>query len=350
MRARFLPAIAVGTHSFALELLETDMQKLKLRSLIATAAIGATLAAGLAAHGTALADTYPSKPINYILPFNAGGESDISARFQQSVFKKVAGVEVVIQYLAGAGGAQAWAQLNSMPNDGYTLMGINLPHTVLQPLQKDVGYKTDDLTPVHYFHYTPDAIFVHKDSPFKTLKDLIDYAKKSPGMVTFSGSGSNSSNNLAQARFDELAGIKTTYIPFSGTGPAVTAILGKQTVAGFNYAPSGIAHGDKVRILAIASEKRMPAFPDVPTFRELGFELVGGAYRGLSVPKSTPEDIRQKVSDIISAINAEPTFKQKMEEGGFVLTDVNYKEMPKFMAAKKKEYEALAKKLGITKQ
>jgi tripartite-type tricarboxylate transporter receptor subunit TctC len=321
MRARFLPAIAVGTHSFALELLETDMQKLKLRSLIATAAIGATLAAGLAAHGTALADTYPSKPINYILPFNAGGESDISARFQQSVFKKVAGVEVVIQYLAGAGGAQAWAQLNSMPNDGYTLMGINLPHTVLQPLQKDVGYKTDDLTPVHYFHYTPDAIFVHKDSPFKTLKDLIDYAKKSPGMVTFSGSG-----------------------------PAVTAILGKQTVAGFNYAPSGIAHGDKVRILAIASEKRMPAFPDVPTFRELGFELVGGAYRGLSVPKSTPEDIRQKVSDIISAINAEPTFKQKMEEGGFVLTDVNYKEMPKFMAAKKKEYEALAKKLGITKQ
>lgn len=326
------------------------MRKLNFRIVMATAALGSSLIMGLAAPGTAAAQAYPSKSINYILPFNAGGESDISARFQQAVFKKIAGQDIVIQYMAGAGGAQAWSQLNTMPNDGYTIMGINLPHTVLQPLQKDVGYLTDDLTPVHYFHYTPDAIFVTKDSPYKTLKDLIDYAKKNPGMVTLSGSGSNSSNNLAQARFDELAGIKTTYIPFSGTGPAVTAILGKQTVAGFNYAPSGIAHGEKMRILAVASEKRMPAFPDVPTFRELGFDLVGGAYRGLSVPKSTPEDIRQKVSDIISAINAEPSFKKKMEDGGFVLTDITYKDMPKFMTEKKKEYGALAVKLGIKKQ
>ncbi|WP_372656892.1 tripartite tricarboxylate transporter substrate binding protein [Hydrogenophaga sp.] len=325
------------------------MRKLQLPRLLTTTLMAGSLAASLAFTAAAQAQSYPSKPINYILPFNAGGESDISARYQQSVFKKVAGVETVIQYMAGAGGAQAWSQLNTMPGDGYTIMGINLPHTVLQPMQKDVGYKTDELTPVHYFHYTPDAIFVHKDSAFKTLKDLIDYAKKSPGMVTFSGSGSNSSNNLAQVRFDELADIKTTYIPFSGTGPAVTAILGKQTVSGFNYAPSGIAHGDKMRMLAVASESRMPAFPDVPTFRELGFDLVGGAYRGLSVPKSTPEDIRQKVSDIVSGINADPGFKKKMEDGGFVLTDVTYKDMPKFMSDKKKEYGALAEALGIKK-
>lgn len=326
------------------------MRSTTFRRLLASTAAVSALVAGPALLSTAQAQTYPSKSINYILPFNAGGESDISARYQQAVFKHVAGVETVIQYMPGAGGAQAWSQLNAMPGDGYTIMGINLPHTVLQPMQKDVGYKTDDLTPVNYFHYTPDAIFVHNDSPFKTLKDLIDYAKKSPGMLTYSGSGSNSSNQLAQVRLDELAGIKTTYIPFSGTGPAVTAILGKQTVAGFNYAPSGIAHAGKMRMLAVASEKRMPAFPDVPTFRELGFDLVGGAYRGLSVPKSTPEAIRQKVSDIISGINAEPGFKKKMEEGGFVLTDIGYKEMPAFMAAKKKEYAALADKLGIKKQ
>ncbi len=326
------------------------MRSSEFRQLLASAAVASALAAGLAMTGAAQAQIYPSKSINYILPFNAGGESDISARFQQAVFKKVSGVEIVIQYMAGAGGAQAWSQLNSMPGDGYTIMGINLPHTVLQPMQKDVGYKTDELTPVNYFHYTPDAIFVHSDSPFKTLKDLIDFAKKSPGMLTYSGSGSNSSNQLAQVRLDELAGIKTTYIPFSGTGPAVTAILGKQTVAGFNYAPSGIAHAGKMRMLAVASEKRMPAFPDVPTFRELGFDLVGGAYRGLSVPKSTPEDIRQKVSDIISSVNADPGFKARMEEGGFVLTDVGYKGMPAFMAAKKKEYASLADKLGIKKQ
>jgi tripartite-type tricarboxylate transporter receptor subunit TctC len=326
------------------------MKTSNIRRLISTAVIGCTLVVGIACANTALAQTYPSKSINYILPFNAGGESDISARFQQSVFKKIAGVDAVIQYMDGAGGAQAWAQLNSMPGDGYTIMGINLPHTVLQPMQKDVGYKTDDLTPVYYFHYTPDAIFVRNDSPYKTLKDLIAYAKKSPGMVTFSGSGSNSSNNLAQVRFDELAGIKTTYIPFSGTGPAVTAILGSQTIAGFNYAPSGISHSDKMRMLAVATEKRMPAFPNVPTFKELGFDLVGGAYRGLSVPKSTPEAIRQKVSDIIGAINADPTFRKKMEDTGFVLTDITYKDMPKFMAEKKLEYAASAEKLGIKKR
>lgn len=326
------------------------MRKFTFQKILSTTLLGGSLAIGLGYVTNVAAQTYPSKSITYILPFNAGGESDISARFQQSVFKQVAGQEAVIQYLAGAGGAQGWSQLNSMPADGYTIMGINLPHTVLQPLQKDVGYKTDDLTPVNYFHYTPDAIFVTMDSAFKTLKDLIDFAKKSPGMVTMSGSGSNSSNNMAQVRFDDLAGIKTTYIPFSGTGPAVTAILGKQTVAGFNYAPSGIAHGEKMRMLAVASEQRMPAFPDVPTFRELGFDLVGGAYRGLSVPKSTPEDIRQKVSDIISGINADANFKKKMQAGGFVLTNIGYKEMPAFMAEKKKEYAALAEKLGIKKQ
>ncbi|MDX5363479.1 MAG: tripartite tricarboxylate transporter substrate binding protein [Pseudazoarcus pumilus] len=325
------------------------MKNSKRSKSIIGLALGVAAAATFA-FGTASAAGYPEKSIDYIIPFNAGGESDVSARFQQSVFKDVSGVEVVIQYMAGAGGAQAWSKLNSLPGDGYTVMGINLPHTVLQPMQKDVGYQTDELTPVHYFHYTPDAIFVHADSDFKTLKDLVDYAKKNPGMLTFSGSGSNSSNNLAQVRFDELAGIKTTYIPFSGTGPAVTAVLGKQTVAGFNYAPSGIAHAGKMRMLAVASEARMPAFPDVPTFRELGYDIVGGAFRGVAVPKSTPEAVRQQLSDIISKINANPAFKKKMEDGGFVLTDVGYQDMPKFMAEKKKEYAALAEKLGIKKQ
>ena len=142
------------------------MRPARIRQHLATVALASTLAAGLAMTGTAHAQKYPGKTINYIMPFNAGGESDISARFQQAVFKKIAGAgRWSIQYKPGAGGAQAWSQLNSMPGDGYTIMGINLPHTVLQPLQKDVGYKTDDLTPVHYFHYTPDAIFVHGRQP-----------------------------------------------------------------------------------------------------------------------------------------------------------------------------------------
>lgn len=319
------------------------MSATSFRMLIKALAIGTALTAtaGVQAQG------YPSEPINYVIPFNPGGESDVSARFQQAVSEQVAGVKMVIQYMPGAGGAKGWSKLNSMPGDGYTMMGINLPHSVLQPMQKDVGYKSEDLAAVHYFHYTPDAIFVQKDSPFKTLGELIEHARKTPGAVTFSGSSSYSSNHLAQARLDDLAGIKTTYIPFSGTGPAIAAVLGKQTVAGFNFATSAIAHAEDMRMLAVASEQRMPAFPDVPTFRELGYDLVGGAYRGLAVPALTPEEQRQKLSEIVSTINADPGFRKKMEDGGFVLTDVTYDKMPAFMAAKRKEYTELADKLGI---
>lgn len=296
--------------------------------------------------GAAFAE-YPEKPINYILAFNPGGESDISARFQQPYFEKVAGQQAVIQYQAGAGGAQAWSQLNSMEGDGYTIMGTNLPHIVLQPIQKDVGYKTEDLVNVYFFHYTPDAIFVPKDSEFQSLQDLIDFAKEHPGELTFGGSGSFSANNLAQQRFDDLVGVTTTYVPFSGSGPAVTAVLGSQVMAGFNYSTSFLNQPEGVRMLAVASEERLPTDPDVPTFKELGIELVGGAYRGLAVPSSTPEDIRQAVSDIIGKINADPAFIKQMEDAGFVLTDISYDKMDEFMAEKTKVYADLAKKMGI---
>ena len=303
----------------------------------------------LASAISAVATDFPTKSMTYILPFNAGGESDVSARYQQAEWENVTGKSVVIQYQPGAGGAKAWSQLNKIVGDGYTIMGINLPHTVLQPMSGNVGYKTEDLTPVHYFHYTPNAIFVNKDSKFKTLKELIDYAKKNPGMVTLAGSGSNSANHLAAVQLDKLAGIKTTYVPFSGTGPSVAAIVGGQTTGGFNYAPSALQVGDKMRMLAVASEERMPAFPDVPTFKELGYDLVGGAYRGLSVPKSTPIEVRKKISDIISTINKQPEFMKKMQEGGFVLTDITYEKMDEFVSKKTAEYTEGAKTLGIIK-
>lgn len=292
---------------------------------------------------------YPEKPVNYIIAFNAGGESDISARFQQPFFKEITGQQAVIKYQAGAGGAQAWSQLNSLDGDGYTVMGTNLPHIVLQPLQKDVGYKTADITTVYFFHYTPDAIFVPKDSKFTTLQQLIDHAKANPGAVTFGGSGSFSSNHLAQQRFSDMTGIKTTYVPFSGSGPSISAVVGSQVTAGFNYSTTFLNQPDAVRMLAVASEKRLPTQPNAPTFKELGIDLVGGAYRGVGVPKSTPENIRKEVSDVIGKINHHPEFIKKMESSGFVLTNIPYEKMGPFMAQKTSEYTALAKQLGIIK-
>ncbi|ADZ89652.1 tripartite tricarboxylate transporter substrate binding protein [Marinomonas mediterranea] len=310
----------------------------------------AAVTAGLVSFSAAsIADDYPSKPINYILPFNAGGESDLSARFQQTVFEKHAGVKTVIQYMPGAGGAVAWSQLNGMEADGHTVMGINIPHTIMQPIVKDSGYKTEELTPVYYFHYTPNAIFVPANSKFKTLSDLTSFAKKNPGMVTFAGSGSNSANHIGQTLFDKFTGLTTTYVPFSGIGPAMTSLMGNQLTAGFAYATSGASAGDKLRMLAVSSEKRLSAFPDVPTFKELGINLVGGAYRGVAVPKSTPEDVRMKLSNIIGEINKDPEFVKKMEDNGFVLTDISYKEMDAFLEANQKEYQGVAELLGLTK-
>jgi tripartite-type tricarboxylate transporter receptor subunit TctC len=308
------------------------------------------LAAVLLAAGPAAAAGYPEKTINYIIPFGPGGESDISARLQEPFFKKLTGQGLAIQYKPGAGGAAGWSQLNGMAGDGYTVMGTNLPHIVLQPLEKDVGYNTDDITTVFWFHYTPDALMVTADSPYKSLKDFVEAAKKAPGTVTLSGSGTNSANHLAQQQFDKMAGIKTTYVPFGGTGPSNTALLGKQVQGSWGYTTVQMQLGDQVRCLAVAMDKRHPKLPDCPTFKELGYNLVGGAYRGVGVPKSTPADVQAKLADILARINADPEFIRKMEDGGFAMLNVGPAQMAGFMAEMKTRYEGLAKEMGIVKK
>ena len=191
-------------------------------------------------------------------------------------------------------------------------MGVNLPHIIIKPQQGDVGFQTGDLTVVYMFHYTPDAIVVKSDSPYMTLQDLIDDAKANPKKVIFSGSGKGTADHLAQVQFDALAGIESTYVSFKGTGASVTALLGKEVKAAWGYTTVGAAQGDKVRLLAVAMQERHPAFPDVPTFRELGFDMVSGAYRGIAVPNTAPQAVRRQVSDAIGAINADPQFRQRM--------------------------------------
>ena len=301
------------------------------------------LAAILSVAVSNAAAEYPEKPVSYIIPFGPGGESDITARHQQPFFKQLFGQDLVISYKPGGGGAVGWSQLNDMAGDGYTIMGVNLPHIIIKPRQKDVGFKTGDLAVVYMFHYTPDALVVEADSPFMSLEDVIKAAKEKPGGVTFSGSGKASANHLAQVRFDQLAGINTTYVAFKGTGASVQALLSGDVAAQWGYTSVGAKHGDKVRLLAVAMENRHPRFPDVPTFRELGHDLVSGAYRGIAVPNSAPESVRKRVSEIVEAINASPEFQKKMENDGMAILDVGYEEMGAFMAEKANEYVQAAK-------
>jgi putative tricarboxylic transport membrane protein len=302
------------------------------------------LAAGLAGVGIASAQT-----LTYVIPFPAGGESDVTARIQEPVLKAISGRDVVVQYKAGAGGATAWASLNKLPADGSTVMGTNLPHIFLQPMEKDVGYKTDDLVNVYIFQLTPDAIVVPADSPYKSLKDLIAAAKKTPGAITMSGSGTNSGPHLSAITFNQLAGVKTTYIPFSGTATSVAAMLGKQVNAAMTFTTAAIQQGDKVRMLAVALDKRLDTHPDVPTFKELGIDMTSGVFRGVAVPKATPEADRKKLSDLFGKVNQDPAFRKKMTDGGFVIVDVPYEKMTVFLDGKRKEYEAAAREVGMIK-
>ena len=288
---------------------------------------------------------WPDGPVNYIIPFNAGGESDITARYQQPYFKELTGQNLIVQYLPGAGGAQAWSGLNGYNGDGMTIMGTNLPHIILQPMLQDPGYTTADITNVYMFHFTPDALLVRKDSSYQTLQDVVDAAKQAPGSVIAGGTGTNSANHVANQLFQNATGTETTYIPYSGTGATESGLLGGEVDVLWGYTTVAARQADSVRPLAIATEERHPLFPDVPTFKELGIDMVGGAYRGIAVPSSTPEDVRQQLSDTIGKINADPKFRERMEKDGYAMIDVPYADMADFMAERQAAYEAVAKQL-----
>lgn len=291
---------------------------------------------------------FPEKPINYNVCFNPGGESDLTARAQQKPLEEVLGVDVVIQYKIGGGGAVGWSELVQAKADGYTVAGFNLPHIILQPLIRDnPGYGTKDIKPVFIFEATPNILAVHKDSQFKTLAEFVDYAKENPGVLTLGGSGSYSANHLGTLEFNQAADIRTTYIPFTGSGEAVPALLGKHVSALMTYTTMGIRHSNEMRVLAVAADERVPAMPDVPTFKELGYDYVEGAYRGMAAPPDTPDDIVAKLAEANLAVNEMPSFKNKLEDMGFQIINMGPEESEKFIEDRIVYYEKILKEVGL---
>jgi len=298
----------------------------------------------------ALAQTCPLKNLLYWQAFPAGGESDISARHQQLVLKKKCpAIETIIQYKPGAGGGLMWSQMNSLPGDGLNVVGINLPHIVLAPFEGQVQYKTEDVTPTYWFHYTPDALVVLESSPFKTFQDFVKAAKAQPGKLTLGGSGLNSANHAAHERLDDAFGIKTTYIPFKGTGDMTPAVLGGHVNGAMAYNAFAINNKGKMRALAVAMDKRHPQLPDTPTFRELGIDWVDGAFRGIGMPKSTPPEVRKRMSDLWAALNSDPEMKELAAKSGFELVNVGVDQMDAFMKERIKVYTEVAKRMGLAK-
>src|SRR4029434_2095107 len=292
----------------------------------------------------------PEKNILYWQAFPPGGESDLSARHQQVVLKKrCPAIDTIIQYKAGAGGGLMWAQMNALPADGLNIVGVNLPHIVFQPLEGQVQYKTEDVTPVYWFHYTPDALIVREQSPFKSFADLAKFAQENPWKLSLGGSGLNSANHAAHERLNAAFGIKTTYIPYKGTGDLTTSVFAGHVHGAMSIPAFAVNNKGKLRALAVAMDQRHPLLPDVPTFKELGVDWIDGAYRGIAMPKSSTPEQRKRMAELWAVLNNDPEMKELAAKSGFELVNVGADGMDKFMADKVRTYTGAAKQMGLGK-
>ena len=293
---------------------------------------------------------YPEKPVTYIISFNPGGESDVTARLQESQLEKFLGQSVNVTHKPGGGGAVAWSdfQRTAKP-DGYTVIGVNIPHIIGQPmLRKDAGYETDGFDLIMWFHFTPNALIVKKDSPYQTLEDFLKYAKENPKAATVGGSGSFSANHLETLRLEKAAEVEVTYVPHTGTGPLVPALLGGHITAAMGYSMLGVQYKDQVRVLGVAADERIETLPDAPTFKELGYDIVGGAFRGVAAPKGTDPQIISKLAEAFSETNK--IIAEKQRQLGFVMTYATGEDAPALVDRMKKNYEGILQEIAAKKK
>lgn len=299
------------------------------------------------AKGSSESAEFPSKQITYIIPFDPGGQSDITAQYQKEDLEAALGVSVLLKHMPGAGGALAWSSLVKTAADGYSICGNNVPHIIAQPLVRDdAGYETMELEPVYMFQTTPIGLAVLKDSEFDTLDEFIDYAGENPEKITIGGSGTHSGHHIALLQLQMLTGVTFTYIPSTGAAPSVANFLGGHTKALFANSNDLVQHADKIRILAMGTDDRFGALPDVPTFKELGVKMTAGIDRGVCVPPETPAAVIKILEDAFDEVCKAEKFVSKMEELGFVVHNLKSRQFKKYIAEKQEEIETTLRELG----
>jgi tripartite-type tricarboxylate transporter receptor subunit TctC len=262
---------------------------------------------------------------------------DIAARAMQPYLEKNFGVPIVMNYFPGAGGALCWSKLAAAKPDGYTLGGFSIPHIILQPMfMKDVAFKTEDFVIISIVEYTPIGLAVKKDFKTNTVKEFIEYAKANPGKISCGGVGKFSGHHFATLQFMKLAGVNLNYATFTGTSQVQTAILGGHIDASFTNSTLLVTSRDQIKVLAVGSPERMPQLPDVPTFKELGFEFYPRIARGVMIPKAVPREIQTRLEKAFLDTISNPEFKAKMEQGGFVPQVMGIAESQKYLESETK--------------
>ena len=285
------------------------------------AAIGAIALAAATLSLGAAAQAYPTKPITIVVPFSAGGTTDILARLVGQYLTTELGQPVVVDNKAGAGGNIGGALAAKAPADGYTLfMGTVGTHAINAALYKKMPFDhVKDFAPLSRVANVPNLLVAHPSQPFKTVPEMIAYAKANPGKINFGSPGNGASPHLSGELFKSMAKVELTHIPYKGSAPAVSDLLGNQIAIMFDNMPSVIPHvrSGKLRAIAISTAKRSPELPDVPTIAEAGvpgYEAV--SWFGLFAPAATPKPVLDKLSTALSKVLANPEVQKKISAQG----------------------------------
>lgn len=297
-------------------------------------------------------DTYPSRPVTLINPFPPGGAADVVARPFAAVMEPLMKQPVVIETKAGAAGAVgAQFAANAKP-DGYTMLIHIVSISGFAEVDRIFGrqpkFTRADFIPIARFTAGPMALLVNDQTPYKTLKELVDDAKKRPDQIVFSSSGLYGALHLPTALFMKAADIKMRHLPTNGGGPALTALLGNnsQVLVSSVAAAMGQLKAGKVRALAVYSDKRVPSIPDVPTLKELGYDVEFYLWVGLFAPKGTPEDIVKKVRADAKAAVATDQFKAAIKNLGDEVAYLDQPDFAKFWDADAKRVESAVQSIG----
>nr|WP_145545866.1 tripartite tricarboxylate transporter substrate binding protein [Variovorax boronicumulans] len=263
---------------------------------------------------------YPTRPVKFTVPFPAGGPVDVTARAMAQKLGELWGHPGIVDNRAGAGGIVGAEIAAKQPADGYNLFVCAIHHSVLPALKPGLTYDIEkDFVPVSFGAMFPIILVAHPSLPAKNVAELVALAKKEPGKIAFSSSGNGGGTHLAGELFNMQAGVQLQHIPYKGSAPAMTDLLGGQVQLMFADAPTALPQirAGKVRALGVASAQRSALLPELPTIAEAGVPgYEAYSWAGLVAPKGTPPDIVAKISADLQKVMTQPDVKQRLYDAG----------------------------------
>ncbi|MBI2116227.1 MAG: tripartite tricarboxylate transporter substrate binding protein [candidate division NC10 bacterium] len=295
--------------------------------------------------GASAQEPFPTRPISLVAPFPPGGVADLMARPVAAAMEKVLKSPAVVVNKTGAAGAVGMSFVANSKPDGYTLLmalsSISIIPEADKLFDRKPAYTMDQLTPVALISADPTILVVRADRPWKSVKEFVEDAKKRPGEISYSSSGVYGTLHMAMEMLSHAAGIKLKHVPYGGAGPALTAILGGHvdTLASGPAVILPHIKAGKLRPLAGWGSKRVAALPDLPTFKELGYDIEFYIWAGVFAPTGTPDPILKKLRDTVRQAVQEPDFKSAMTK---LETPVAYLDAPEFQKFWDKDAKMLA--------